>query len=307
MWDNKIASDFCKELEHARKNGPRPKALQPLQWWCSSMSVHLHLKMALPERDLLPQKSSMAWQEKWDVEGASKTQATLVSSIVSCSAWCIARSWQLPAVIQAHSPTSPSCSTFYISWAAWKDGKPTVILGTAPNFLLESLQSRLTVAQQTGWCAVMCHILTPREFLASCGSWSASESPTWSFSHLSFKCGIVWYLGFFFLASFCKPCISPTQFFIAQPALQESCPMASGSFLMCDFWKYLFLPENKMVALYFALSFLLKNHNRPPCQSPHPNTNTFLICYTFKHFKGQLLILSLCLQVGKSIILNSLH
>lgn len=100
------------------------------------------------------------------------------------------------------SPMSPSCSTFYISWAAWKDGKPTVTLGTAPNFLLESLQSRLTVAQQTGWCAVMCHILTPREFLASCGSWSASESPTWNFSHLSFKCGIVWYLGFFLPCKF---------------------------------------------------------------------------------------------------------
>lgn len=33
------------------------------------MSVLLHLEMALPEWDFLPQKSSMAWQEKWDAEG----------------------------------------------------------------------------------------------------------------------------------------------------------------------------------------------------------------------------------------------
>lgn len=44
-----------------------------------------------------------------------------------------------------------------------KDGKPAETLGTAPNFPLESLQSRLSVVQGMGRLAVTCHIPTPRE------------------------------------------------------------------------------------------------------------------------------------------------
>lgn len=53
---------------------------------------------------------------------------------------------------------------------------------------------------------------------------------------------------------------------ISQPGLQVSCLMASGSSLVYEFWKFLILPRNKMVAFSFVLSFLLRK--QPPHKTP---------------------------------------
>lgn len=142
---------------------PKPKALQPLQWWCSSMSVLLHLEMALPEQNLLPQKSSMAWQEKWDVEGGLQNlgNTCFINYVLQSPTYSMFLANHLLSYEHRRSFESFLLHILRLLGSS-EDGKPTVTLVTTPNFPLQSLQSMLSVVQKTV-LVVMCHVPTPRE------------------------------------------------------------------------------------------------------------------------------------------------